>query len=73
MGVNYFSNVAVTNCLYPLLRPGSRIVFMSSSCGHLSEISGKESDAQNIRDLLASESISEKELDVLLKSYMRYR
>lgn len=43
--VNYTDLVNVCDALFPLLRPGARVIHLSSSCGHLSQIS-----TQHIRE-----------------------
>ena len=39
---NYFGTLNVCNILFPILRPGARVVHLSSSCGHLSQIPSPE-------------------------------
>lgn len=39
---NYFGTLRVSEALLPLLRPGARVVNLSSMCGHLSKIPGSE-------------------------------
>jgi len=49
---NYFGTLNASNILFPILRPGARVVHLSSMCGHLSRIPSKELKARfNAPDL----------------------
>ncbi|XP_003745103.1 carbonyl reductase [NADPH] 1 [Galendromus occidentalis] len=49
---NYFGTRNVCDILYPILRPGARVVHVSSMCGHLSMIPSPELRARfNAKDL----------------------
>ncbi|XKL67721.1 hypothetical protein PGB90_003212 [Kerria lacca] len=64
--VNYFALRDTCNILFPILNPHSRVVNISSSAGHLSNIPQK-----NLRDKLSSEDLTETELSNLMNSFVQ--
>jgi len=49
---NYFGTLNMCNTLFPILRPGARVVHVSSMCGHLSMIPSPDIRARfNAKDL----------------------
>ncbi|XP_022665076.1 carbonyl reductase [NADPH] 1-like [Varroa destructor] len=55
---NYFGTLRVSETLFPLLRPGARVVHLSSSCGHLSKIPNAELQARFSAPDLTIEQLS---------------
>lgn len=67
---NFFGTLHVCQALFPLLRPGARVVNVSSSCGHLSKISGAEPAAAKLRAQLSSPQLTVPELEQLMKNFV---
>uniref|UniRef100_A0A1B6CFB5 carbonyl reductase (NADPH) n=2 Tax=Clastoptera arizonana TaxID=38151 RepID=A0A1B6CFB5_9HEMI len=65
IATNYFALLDVCHALFPLLRPNSRVVNLSSSCGCLSQIPGKE-----IRDKFLISDMTEEKLNGLMKEFV---
>ncbi|CAG0880640.1 unnamed protein product [Cyprideis torosa] len=65
VATNYFGTMNVTAALFPLLRPHSRVVNMSSSAGHLQRIPSME-----LKQKLASDSLTVKELSSLMQEFV---
>ena len=63
--VNYFATVAICHELFPILRPGARVVNVSSSAGMLFRVPG-----QQLREKLSNPSRTEEEIDALAKEYL---
>ncbi|KAG8237560.1 hypothetical protein J437_LFUL003282 [Ladona fulva] len=53
------------------LRPGARVVNLSSVCGHLSKINGKEPYATKIRGRFSNPDLTEKELCQLMEEFVK--
>ena len=53
----------------PMMNQGGRIVTCSSHLGHLSNLDGREPQAAVLRDKFASSSLTEEELDRLVKQF----
>lgn len=69
---NYWGTKEVCDILFPILKPGARVVNMSSSCGFLGKMDkcvNKEKGAM-IKKTFASEDLSNEELDELMKSFV---
>jgi len=62
---NYFSTLNVCNILFPILRDHARVVQLSSSCGHLSKIPGKE-----IRAKLSDPTLTMDGLSALMSDFV---
>ncbi|XP_046492056.1 carbonyl reductase [NADPH] 1-like [Neodiprion pinetum] len=63
--VNYFGLLRICKALFPLLRPHSRVVQVSSSVGHLCKIQGAELKAR-----LASRELTEEELTQMMRNFV---
>lgn len=63
--VNYFALRAVCDALFPLLRPGARVVNVSSSAGHLTRIPGIQ-----LREQLSSPLLTVQQLDALMRQFV---
>lgn len=63
--VNYFALRSVCDALFPLLRTGARVVNVSSSCGHLSRIPGRQ-----LKEQLSSPSLTIQKLDALMRQFV---
>lgn len=69
---NYYGTKRVCDILFPILRPGARVVNLSSSLGHLSKINGQEPHSQALRERFAKSGteMSTNELDVLMEDFV---
>ena len=67
LNVNYFAFRDTCNALFPILKAHARVVNVSSSAGHLSCIPGK-----HLRDVFASPTLTEAQLNDLMNSYVEY-
>lgn len=63
--VNYFSLVSACETLFPLLKPGARVVNLSSSMGHLSKIPSKD-----LQKKLTDPNLTISALSQLMQSYI---
>ncbi|XP_022837058.1 carbonyl reductase [NADPH] 1-like [Spodoptera litura] len=63
--VNYFSLVSSCDILFPILKNGARVINISSSFGHLSNIPSVE-----LRNRLKDENLTVAELSVLMRQYV---
>ena len=70
MQTNYFDTRRVCNILFPILRPHARVVNLSSMLGHLSQITGQDSTAVELRTKLASLNLTYEELDRLMQNFV---
>jgi len=72
VGTNYWSNKNACNILFPILRPGARVVNMSSSAGFLGLLgrSGNADKAQELKRKLASDDLTVEELDQIMKQFV---
>jgi len=68
---NFGGTWRVCRKLFPLLRKGARVVNVSSNCGHLSKINGDEPAASNLRDRLASDKLTEEELEEMMGQFVK--
>ncbi|CAH2060451.1 unnamed protein product, partial [Iphiclides podalirius] len=64
--VNYFAVLATCEILFPLLRNGARVVNISSSCGHLSNI-----PSESLRNQLKDPKLTIPELSTLMNKYIK--
>jgi len=69
--VNYFGTLNVCHELFPLLRPGARVVQVSSSLGHLSQINGQSPGDAELRKQLSSDDLTEEKLGDLMNTFIR--
>jgi len=72
LATNYWANKAVCDLLFPILRPGARVVNMSSSAGFLGHIgrSGNTGAAAKLKATLASKDLTRETLDTLMKNFV---
>jgi len=70
VATNFFGTRSLCNKLFPLLNKGARVVNVSSNCGHLSKINGEEPAARELREKLASDSLSEQQLVELMDEFV---
>ena len=70
---NYFGTKQACDILFPLLKPGARVVNVSSSAGFLLNVCGDEPAAGRLRKLLASSdsTLSVNELDDLMNQFIK--
>ena len=65
IATNYFSVKNTCDILFPLLRPGARVVNMSSNCGLLIKIPG-----QKLKAKFAKDTLTVAELDKLMNEFI---
>lgn len=65
INVNFFSTLQLCTALFPLLRPHSRVVNISSSCGHLTVIPSEE-----LRKKFSSDTLTANSLTELMKAFV---
>jgi len=63
--INYFGTLAVCKELFPLLRKGGRVVHVSSSAGHLSQIKD-----QSLRDQFSNPALTVDQLGQLMNGFV---
>ena len=68
VNTNYYGTKRVCRLMFPLLRPGSRVVNVSSSCGKLSMIDGE--NCQTLRDKFSHPELSSAALDKLMDDFV---
>ena len=68
VNTNYYGTKRVCSLMFPLLRPGSRVVNVSSSCGKLSMIDGE--NCQILRDKFSHPELSSAALDKLMDDFV---
>ncbi|XP_046392020.1 carbonyl reductase [NADPH] 3-like [Ischnura elegans] len=69
--VNFTSVLNTCHVLFSILRPGARVVNLSSCCGHLFKINGEEPHASKLRERFASPSLTEDELCALMEEFVK--
>jgi len=73
LGTNYWANKTACEILFPILKPGARVVNMSSSAGFLGHIgarSGDKEKAEELKKKLSSSSLTVPELDGLMSNFV---
>jgi len=73
LATNYWANKTACEILFPILKPGARVVNMSSSAGFLGHIgarSGDKEKAEELRKKLSSSSLTVPELDGLMSNFV---
>jgi len=72
VATNYWANKAACDILFPILKPGARVVNMSSSAGFLGHIgkTGDAAKAESLKAKLASETLTREELDGLMDNFV---
>ncbi|XP_064097027.1 carbonyl reductase [NADPH] 3-like isoform X2 [Macrobrachium nipponense] len=69
--VNFTGTLNVCRELFPLLRPGARVVNVSSTAGHLLQINGSEPAASTLREKFASPTLTEDEIVSLVNQFVK--
>ncbi|XP_064097034.1 carbonyl reductase [NADPH] 3-like isoform X2 [Macrobrachium nipponense] len=69
--VNFTGTLNVCQGLFPLLRPGARVVNVSSASGHLLNINGSEPAASALREKFASPILTEDEIVSLVNQFVK--
>ena len=71
--INYFGTKQACEILFPILKPGSRVVNVSSSAGFLLNVCGDEPAAEELRKKLASSdsTLTVEELDGLMNQFIQ--
>lgn len=69
---NFFNTHRACNILFPILKPQARVVNMSSSAGHLSQIKGDGEKAVALRAKLSSPNLSYEELHNIMHAFLEY-
>merc|ERR1712106_679139 len=72
LATNYWANKRACEILFPVLKPGARVVNMSSSAGFLGHIGARSGDkvkAEHLRNILSSGDLSVEELNGLMKNF----
>jgi len=72
LGTNYWANKRVCEILFPILKPGARVVNMSSVAGFLGILGARSGDkvkAAELRQKLSSSSLKVEELDSMMKNF----
>eukprot|EP00092_Neocalanus_flemingeri_P024515 GFUD01026587.1.p1 GENE.GFUD01026587.1~~GFUD01026587.1.p1 ORF type:complete len:296 (-),score=75.50 GFUD01026587.1:20-886(-) len=73
LATNYWDNKKACEILFPILKPGARVVNMSSSAGflgHLGARSGDKNKADYLKKRLSSDDLSVEELDGYMKNFV---
>jgi len=73
LATNYWANKRACEILFPILKPGARVVNMSSSAGFLGHIgarSGDKDKAEELKKKLSSTSLTVPELDGLMRNFV---
>jgi len=70
---NYYGTKTVSQYLFPILRPGARVVNLSSRAGFLGQVNGEEKAAQQLREAFAKSgnSLSFNELDEMMERFTK--
>ena len=66
LGTNFFNTQTLCQVLFPLLRPGSRVVNLSSSIGHLSVVPNVQ-----LRHKFSSPDLTLEQLNSLMRQYIQ--
>ena len=73
LATNYWANKRACEILFPVLKPGARVVNVSSSAGYLGNLGARDGDkvkAEEIKKTLASPDLSVEDLDNLMKNFV---
>ncbi|KAG8239565.1 hypothetical protein J437_LFUL019229, partial [Ladona fulva] len=68
--INFTGLLNTCRILFPILRPGSRVVNLSSSAGHLYRIAGEEPHATKLRERFSKSDLTEDELCQLMSEFV---
>ncbi|KAJ6648873.1 Carbonyl reductase [NADPH] 3 [Pseudolycoriella hygida] len=69
--INFFATMNCCNELFPLLRPHARVVNVSSSCGFLKRINGKEPESLELQKRFANPNLATDELISLVNDFVQ--
>merc|ERR1711892_1138645 len=73
LATNYWANKKACEILFPILKPGARVVNMSSSAGflgHLGARGGDKTKAEHLKKKLSADDLSVEELDGYMKNFV---
>jgi len=73
VATNYWDNKTACEILFPILKPGARVVNMSSSAGFLGNLGARGGDktkAEQLKKKLSSDDLTVKELDGYMKNFV---
>ena len=73
VATNYWANKNACEILFPILKPGARVVNMSSCegfLGHLGARGGDKTKAEHLKKKLSSDALSVGELDEYMKNFV---
>jgi len=73
LATNYWANKRTCEILFPVLKPGARVVNLSSSAGYLGHLGARGGDkvkAEQLRNTLAAADLSLETLDGLMKNFV---
>jgi len=73
LATNYWANKSVCDILFPILKPGARVVNVSSSAGYLGDLGSRGGDpvkTSELKSILASESLTRNKLDQLMENFV---
>lgn len=68
--VNFFGTMILCDSLFPLLRKHARVVNVSSSLGHLSQINGSEPGRTELRNKLSSPNATQQDIIDLANNFV---
>jgi len=67
---NYFATKDFCNAIFPLLRPHARVVNISSCCGFLKKICGKEPASLELQKRFADPNLTQDELSEMINTFI---
>lgn len=72
LGTDYFAVRMMCEVMYPILRPGARVVNMGSRAGHLLQINGNEPTSTELREKFArsGKDLTLEEVDELMEDFI---
>jgi len=73
LATNYWANKRTCEILFPILKPGARVVNMSSNLGFLGHIgarSGDKTKAEHLKKRLSADDLTVEELDGFMKNFV---
>lgn len=70
MQTNFFDTHRLCNILFPILRPHARVVNLASMLGHLTQITGQDPVAAQLRARLSSDDLTYEELHKIMQNFV---
>lgn len=67
---NFYNTKRLCEVLFPLLRPHSRVVNLTSDDGHLSKVAGHEPEAEKLRNRFSDPSLTIEQLCCLMDEFV---